>query len=34
VKDGGLYVFINCPRCGEREQCVIAPGEAEDFSTA
>ena len=22
MRDGSLYVFINCPQCGEREQFV------------
>jgi hypothetical protein len=27
-----LYVFINCPKCGEREQLALTPGEIDRFS--
>jgi predicted RNA-binding Zn-ribbon protein involved in translation (DUF1610 family) len=24
IRDGTLAVFIRCPKCGEREQCIVA----------
>ena len=28
-----LYVFINCPKCGEREQLALTQGEIDRFSS-
>ena len=27
MREGGLYVFIACPKCGEHEQCVATHGD-------
>jgi hypothetical protein len=27
TRDGALYVFIECPECGEREQAVATEGD-------
>lgn len=29
VKPDGLYFAVNCPGCGEREQCMAKPGDTE-----
>jgi len=32
VRPDGLYVFINCSKCGEHEQCIAPPGDDKSFS--
>jgi ribosomal protein S27E len=27
VKPDGIYFTINCPKCGEREQCMARPND-------
>jgi hypothetical protein len=29
VKPDGMYFTIACPACGEREQCMVRPGDTE-----
>lgn len=29
VKSGGLYFAVDCPECGEREQCMAKPGDTD-----
>jgi Zn finger protein HypA/HybF involved in hydrogenase expression len=32
VRRDTLYVFINCPKCGEREQMIASAAEIENFN--
>lgn len=29
AKPDGIYFTISCPNCGEREQCLARPGDAD-----